>query len=442
MKQNFTVFIVDTSRSMKENNKLDRLQNVFNRLKQTNTLNQNYVLATISSDDTVTTSEDLVIKKENHSSDIGCPDDISTIHAELQSKYPLNQYNVNIFLFTDYKKIHFGNSPFINNIFYLANDNDDLLDGDDFYHLFSPDQIDFELFDTLVKILKIKPQRKNIYYPITVAVAVAASIVLTIIFVYRFTFGNNSSKENNAIYIQNTSGDQSPITNGDNSPVTINNVEPNIDIRIEQNIHTSNQIEINDWNQKPQKDTIVLIIPDPIVKKLPGGDIAINTEITMGYKIENYPSGEYRVTKSPATWEVLKSCRKSIYTQIKQFEEIESFVIVFEGEADAVSIKKAKRYKGKDIDDVMYSLNREPAFISIKNNDKIKDNNSLAFLRFYSIEESFYDDAIIEETPVQYRRSVITNDDTQKIGGQYRNVKIKIDIKGKPKSNQTLVTQR
>jgi uncharacterized protein YegL len=155
-----------------------------------------------------------------------------------------------------------------------------------------------------------------------------------------------------------------------------------------------------------------------------GGDSDLKFVYEFKEKIDDYNLGAYSHNSSQKVWQSSRILLKNLYDIQSRFKINGKVYIKITGETDAVPVSNLI-YKGEfgNLKDKIFYKNRAWFKISKNNEDKINDNNELAFLRGYAIwdliRRNF--DFVIRQ-PTQYQQVVKVNDNTSKIGGTYRRV--------------------
>jgi|GEM_PF-4000221 len=201
---------------------------------------------------------------------------------------------------------------------------------------------------------------------------------------------------------------------------------------LHKNISTYNKKAQSNWAKTAESKTISLKIPEPKITRIKSTKTFLTkSSIELGYKIEGYPSGAYKVADSKSTLKALDETIGAISYQLNQYDTIHRLQLTLTGTADAVQFKQEYEYDGEDIQGVIYSFNGHASTLSITEGGTYKSNHILAFLRLYNIEQYLKANTLIRSTPRPPTvRNVQTHDGTTNIGEKFRSVHIEIEIKG------------
>lgn len=191
-----------------------------------------------------------------------------------------------------------------------------------------------------------------------------------------------------------------------------------------------NMTEINNYNNTPSSDTVVIIIKENIVK-----EDSVKLLLALNFKIDKYDSGEYKVSDKYATQQALIAIENSIRTAlVSKQRKIKTFNIGIIGHTDGVMFRNGIIYDGKDIENEAYSVKSEnikgiesiqTKYFNIKKNELYDTNEKLAFLRGYDVKGLLRASYFSEYKEPFIRQFVKENNE---IGGEYRAVEISVLI--------------
>lgn len=159
-----------------------------------------------------------------------------------------------------------------------------------------------------------------------------------------------------------------------------------------------------------------------------GGDTDVKFRYEFKDVIDDYNLGAYLHNSSDKVWRSNRILLLNLLDLQRKFEVRGEIYVKVTGETDAYEVTDLT-YKGEFgqlIDKVFYESGRWYK-MSMKKDDKIKNNHELAFLRGYStwdlVRRNF--DLVISR-PTQFQQVVRVNDNTNKYGGRYRRVIIEM----------------
>lgn len=209
-----------------------------------------------------------------------------------------------------------------------------------------------------------------------------------------------------------------------------------IKIEIEKLIEINNTEIINYENNFPNNDININIDRET-------NWFSRECDIKFTYEfrdiIDNYNLGAYSFNSSDAVWKSSRILLLNLFDLQRKFQINGGIYLKVTGETDAFQVSDLT-YNGEfgQLIDKVFNENGRWYKLSMRNTDKIKNNQELAFLRGYSIWDLIrrnFD--VLVSSPTQFQQVVKVNDNENKYGGKYRRVMIEMilyDVKEKKPS--------
>lgn len=159
-----------------------------------------------------------------------------------------------------------------------------------------------------------------------------------------------------------------------------------------------------------------------------GGDTDVKFKYEFKDVIDDYNLGAYLHNSSDKVWRSNRILLLNLLDLQRKFDVNGEIYIKVTGETDAYEVQDLT-YKGEfgQLSDKVFYESGRWYKMSLKKDDKIKNNHELAFLRGYStwdlVRRNF---ELVISRPTQFQQVVRVNDNTNRYGGRYRRVIIEM----------------
>lgn len=152
-------------------------------------------------------------------------------------------------------------------------------------------------------------------------------------------------------------------------------------------------------------------------------------KLSVDNKTDDFPAGGYKLELSNASMLTANFIKKSLEENLKKYlTKGRRVSVIITGSTDASAISSKINYKGEygSFNDELFILNNKTSDITIKENDIIKENSQLAFLRACGLRNYIKNNiSVLFNTKNTYE---IRGEVNKSIGSKYRRIGVEIIV--------------